>query len=126
MLSTDEPCSIPKTVIFFPTKREAVEGFLFLQRSAAHKHYVGAYHASLTKETKFSVRQNFSSRTTEMRCLCATVAFGMVRCVIVFVFFHLITIFVVGYGYTRHSISNYLFCSQFHFVVVSGKRAYIH
>ena len=52
---------------------------MFLQRSATQKHYVGVYHAALTEETKIFVRQNFSSRTTEMRCLCATVAFGMVR-----------------------------------------------
>ena len=80
MLATDDPRSIPKTIIFFPTKKQAVEGFIFLQKSAAQKHYVGAYHVSLTEETKFFVRQNFSSRTTEIRCLCATVAFGMVRC----------------------------------------------
>ena len=86
MLATDDPCSVPKTVIFFETKKQAVEGFVFLQKSAAQRHYVGAYHASLTEESKFFVRQNFSSRTTEMRCLCATVAFGMVRCpLIVFV-----------------------------------------
>ena len=82
MLATDDPYSIPKTVIFFPTKKEAVEGFAFLQRSATQKYYVGAYHASLTEETKSFVRQSFSLRTTEMRCLCATVAFGMVRCLL--------------------------------------------
>ena len=87
MLATDDPCSIAKTVIFFPTKKEAVEGFGFLQRSAAQKRYVGAYHVSLTEEMKFFVCQNFSSRTTEMRCLCATVAFGMVRCLLRIFFF---------------------------------------
>ena len=59
MLATNDPCSVPKTIIFFPTKKQAVEGFVFLQKSAAQKHYVGAYHASLTEETKFFVRQNF-------------------------------------------------------------------
>ena len=45
---------------------------------------MGAYHAGLTEETKFFIRQNFSSKTSEMRCLCATVAFGMVRFLIFF------------------------------------------
>ena len=79
LTTSDDPCSIPKTIVFFGTKEPAVDGFLFLQKLAAQKHYVGAYHASLTEETKFFVRQNFSSTTTEIQCLCATVAFGMVR-----------------------------------------------
>ena len=66
-------------MIFFKTKRQAVDGFLFLQKSAAHSHYVGAYHAALTNDTKSFVIQNFKSRTSEMWCLCATVAFDMVR-----------------------------------------------
>ena len=79
LATTDDPCSIPKTVVFFETKKQAVDGFL---KSAIQKYYMGAYHAGLTEETKFFICQNFTPRTTEMRCLCATVAFGMVRVLI--------------------------------------------
>lgn len=78
LASKEDPCSIPKSLVFFESKKQTVDGYLFLQKSAARPHYVGAYHAGLTEDTKFFIRQNFSSRTTELRCLCATVAFGMV------------------------------------------------
>ena len=42
------------------------------KKSAAQKHHVGAYRARLTEETRFFIRQHFSSQTSEMRCLCAT------------------------------------------------------
>ena len=51
------------------TKKEAVEGFAFLQRSAIQKHYVGAYHASLTEETSF-VRQFFIKNHWNAMPLC--------------------------------------------------------
>ena len=52
--------------------------YSFLSRCARFKHYVGVYHASLTKETKDFVYRNFVARSSEMQCLCATIAFGLV------------------------------------------------
>ena len=63
LATTDDPYSIHKSIIFFETKKQAVDGFLFLPKSAAQKHYVGA---GLTEETKFFVHQHFSSQTSEM------------------------------------------------------------
>ena len=55
----DDPCSIPKTVIFFPTKKEAVEGFDFLQRSAAQKHYVGSLSCVINRRNEIFCSSNF-------------------------------------------------------------------
>ena len=100
MLATKEdPCSFPKSVVFFDSKKQTVDVYLFLQKSAARPNFVGAYHASLTEDTKFFIRQNFLSKTTELRCLCATVAFGMVS--VYHASFNLIiVIFFSGDGYT--------------------------
>ena len=77
-LNSNDPGSIPKTVIFFNTKALVVRAYLYLRNRAYHKHYVGAYHSSLREETKQFISRSFSTSTTEMRCLCSTVAFGMV------------------------------------------------
>ena len=49
-----------------------------LQREAAKQCYVGVYHADLTPHTKSAVYSQFKSAGSSLRCLIATVAFGMV------------------------------------------------
>ena len=78
-LSTqDDPSSIPKTIIFFGTKELTVKAYRYLQSAASFPHYVGAYHADLTQHLKHFVLHQFMSSSSEMRCLCSTIAFGMV------------------------------------------------
>ena len=77
-LKTESPESIPKAIIFATTKTLTMQLYSFLSRCARFKHYVGVYHASLTKETKDFVYRNFVARSSEMRCLCATIAFRLV------------------------------------------------
>ena len=78
-LSTrDDPSSIPKTIIFCGTKELTVKAYRYLQGAALFPHYVGAYHADLTQHSKHFVLQQFMSSGSEMRCLCSTIAFGMV------------------------------------------------
>ena len=78
-LSTqDDPSTIPKTIIFFGTKELAVKAYCYLRRVTSFPHYVGAYHADLTQHSKHFVLQQFMSSSSEMRCLCCTIAFGMV------------------------------------------------
>ena len=77
-LTSSDPNSIPKTIIFFNTKALVLRAYTYLRNQAYQKHYVGAYHSSLTDETKQFISHSFSSSTAEMRCLCSTIAFGMV------------------------------------------------
>lgn len=69
--------SIPKILIFAQTKDIAWKIYHTLSATAIDKHYVGFYHASLTNETKQFYQQQYSS-PSNLRCLVATVAFGMV------------------------------------------------
>ena len=78
-LSTrDDPSTIPKTIIFSGTKELTVKAYHYLKSAASFPHYVGAYHADLTQHSKHFVLQQFMSSSSEMRCLCSTIAFGMV------------------------------------------------
>lgn len=77
-LSTTDPTSIPKTIMFFGSKKDVVHAYLFLRNRARKKHYVGAYHASLTNDMKQFVLHQFVTGDAEMRVLCSTIAFGMV------------------------------------------------
>ena len=52
--------------------------YLFLRNAAKRNAYVGMFHASLTESTKSSVQAQFKSPQSQLRVLCATVAFGMV------------------------------------------------
>ena len=51
--------------------------YKFLSKSA-NKGIVTMYHSSLTQVTKTAVQNDFKAGTS-LRCLSATVAFGMVR-----------------------------------------------
>lgn len=75
--------TIPKTIIFSRTKDEVYNVFAFLKKHAMDKHVVSMYHASQSEETKSFTQSNFGSAQAELRCLSATIAFGMVRVSIV-------------------------------------------
>ena len=78
LATADDLVIIPKTIIFSQTKDEVYKVYKFLQTSAKHKHSVYMYHASQSVETKSFIQLTFKSTQTELRCLSATVAFGMV------------------------------------------------
>ena len=78
-LRSMSPESIPKTLLFAQTKNAACRIYQMLHQAAVKKEYVGMYHADLTKQTKLSMQQAFSGVQSNMRCLVATIAFGMVR-----------------------------------------------
>ena len=73
LATADDPSTIPKIIIFSRTKDEVYSVFIFLRTHARHKHVVSMYHASQSEETKL-----FTQSKTELRCLSATIAFGMV------------------------------------------------
>lgn len=70
--------SVPKTLIFTQTKDMAWKVFHLLRLAAVNKSYVGMYHASQTQQTKLATQEAFSSVPSDLRCLVATIAFGMV------------------------------------------------
>ena len=69
---------IPKTIVYVQTKDMAWKVFHFLEQTAAKRCYVGMYHANLTSHTKSVVYQDFRGSSSSLRCLLATVTFGMV------------------------------------------------
>lgn len=68
----------PKTIVFCTTKNYCSKVYYCLSKGACDKHAVSMYHASLTQDTKSKVHDNFKCGA-QLRCLSATVAFGMVN-----------------------------------------------
>ena len=66
----------PKTIVFCRTRNDCAKVYSFLCKSAP-RNTVSMYHSSLTQATKRQVQADFKSGT-ELRCLSATIAFGMV------------------------------------------------
>ena len=77
-LKSSTPDGMPKTIIFTQTKDMACKLVYMLQRAATKTSYVDVYHASLTQRTKCAIQDAFSSARSGLRCLVATIAFGMV------------------------------------------------
>ena len=73
-LQSKEILSVPKTIVFVQTKTMACKVFASLHRSAVGREHINMYHASL----KEYVRTEFAKSGSKLRCLVATVAFGMV------------------------------------------------
>lgn len=76
-LKTLSPASVPKTIIFVPTKNVGCKLYSWLSKCTTSKHSVYLYHASLTQTTKVHIQSMFRKQC-DLRCLVATVAFGMV------------------------------------------------
>ena len=75
-LATD--IDIPKTIVYVQSKDVAWKVHHLLQQAALKRCYVGMYRADLTSHTKSVVHQHFRGSSSTLRCLVATVAFGMV------------------------------------------------
>ena len=69
---------IPKSLIYVQTKNMAWKIYNLLSKQAAKHCYVGVYHSDLTTLTKSKIYDEFKSCSSSLRCLVATVAFGMV------------------------------------------------
>ena len=67
---------IPKTIVFCRTKDVACKVYKFLLHASPKRKYVSMYHASLTQRTKKYIWDNF--KNGQIRCISATIAFGMV------------------------------------------------
>lgn len=67
-----------KTIVYAHTKDAAWKLYHVLQKSVLRKSCVAFYHADLTQETKSYTYQNFLSASSTIKCLVATIAFGMV------------------------------------------------
>ena len=78
-LTSSDRSSISKSFFSVP-KALVLRAYVhvYLRNQAYHKHFVGAYHLSLTDETKRYISHSFSSSIADMRCSCSTVAFSMV------------------------------------------------
>ena len=77
-LESGKPENTPKTLIFCQTKEAVVKVYRLLLQSAKSRESVSMFHASLTKGTKQAIHHEFQSPSSALRCLVATVAFGMV------------------------------------------------
>ena len=69
---------MPKTLVFAQTKDQAWKIFHMLRGASTKKEYVGMYHASISQNTKTALQYLFKNDHSTLRCLVATVAFGMV------------------------------------------------
>ena len=77
LLSTaNSPRDIPKTIIFSQTKENFYTTFSYLHGAAKS---IAMYHASQSQETKTSIQTRYASSGTELKCICATIAFGLVH-----------------------------------------------
>lgn len=76
-LLNEEEEDAPKTIVFCRTKNDCAKVYSFMCKSAP-RHTVSMYHSSLTQATKLRVHADFKS-DTELKCLSATIAFGMVN-----------------------------------------------
>lgn len=77
-LKASTSAEVPKTIVFCRTKNDAAKVYSLLLKSANDKHSIDMYHSSLTQGTKRRVQDRFKSGT-QLRCLSATIAFGMVN-----------------------------------------------
>lgn len=100
MLQLTNPSDIPKILLFVQTKNIACKVYGFLISTAFSSSYVGMYHASLTHFTKERIRADFQGNTN-LRCLVATVAFGMVG--IIVIVHTLFLVYVCAFKYTLAS-----------------------
>ena len=78
ILQTSVAALIPKMILYVQTKEMAWKLYShFLGEGVSHR-TLDVYHASLTTGTKSRVYREFKSGSSCMKCLIATVAFGMV------------------------------------------------
>lgn len=81
MLTAKDLSDIPKMLILTKAKDMTCKVYSFLTNSVSKKRWIGMYHASLTQVTKSFIQRHFQNDESELRCLVATIAFGMVQCI---------------------------------------------
>ena len=69
---------VPKMIIYTHTKDVICKVFSHLRKSAPKKHWICMCHASLTEKTKMFMQHQFQNNESQLRCLVATIGFGMV------------------------------------------------
>ena len=111
-------------IIYTQTKDVTCKVFSYLRRFAPQKHWVGLYHASLTETTKLFMQHQFHNNESQLRCLVATVAFGMV-CPACYLLNSLrigisVTLFFIGYGHPGYWISCCLWDTRYSGPVLPG------
>ena len=79
LATSSDTSEIPKTLIFSQTKEDVYKVYSFLRAYAKHPQSVSMFHASQSDKTRASVQSSLLSLSTELRCVSATIAFGMVR-----------------------------------------------
>ena len=70
------PEEVPKTIIFCRTKNDCAKVYSFLCKSLP-RNTVSMYHSSISQSTRSTVQEQFRC-SGQLRCLSATIAFGMV------------------------------------------------
>lgn len=73
-----DPQTFPRCIIFCKRKEVVSNVFQFLRHCARKREFVAMYHASLTENTKKEIYDQFANPFSHIRCLVATIAFGMV------------------------------------------------
>lgn len=79
ILRTPVAALIPKVILYVQTKDMSWRLYSHLLSEGVSRGTIDIYHASLTPETKSRVYREFRSSSSPLKCLIATVAFGMVR-----------------------------------------------
>ena len=69
---------VPKTVVYTQTKDYACKVYGLLCASTHTRKGVGLYHAAMSKSNKLITHQQFSTSNSSIRCLVATIAYGLV------------------------------------------------
>lgn len=114
LLSTaNSPADIPKIIIFSQTKDDVYTIFSYLHSVAAYTKSVAMYHASQSQETKAYIQSSYGFTGTELRCISATIAFGMV-CV------HLQNRYTVPMEMTFPSLAQGMDINDVEAVIVNG------
>ena len=96
---------VPKMMIYTQTKDVTCKVFSYLRKSAPQKHWIGMYHASLTEKTKVFMQRQFQNNESQLRCLVATIAFGMVCvacCLLNGLNIGISITFFIGHGHPRY------------------------
>lgn len=78
ILTTPVVALVPKVILYVQTKDMAARLYTHFLAESVSRSTVEVFHASLTPQKKSEVYQSFKSSTSCLKCLVATVAFGMV------------------------------------------------
>ena len=81
VLKSVHTAQVPKSIVYTQTKNSACKIYRLLSASALNRKRVGLYHADISKSNKAFTHHEFSRADSDLKCLVATIAYGLV-CVI--------------------------------------------